>query len=287
MPINVKLPANPALEVIACPYCHSSAQQPWADELGFRAVRCTDCRLIYCSPRPALASIDAAVRTGSHGEEAGRLDVTARRIDSKVAFYQRVLGEMFDDVWRRPQPISWLDVGAGYGEVLEAITALAPKGSHIEGLEPMAPKAGKARARGLNITEDYLKPDHALVDYISAVDVFSHIPDFCEFLADVKAVLKPQGELFLETGNLADVVDRKDFPGELGLPDHLVFAGEKHLIGFLDRAGFEVLRIRRRRIDGMLNMLKNIAKILLGRPAQLGIPYTSRYRQIQLRARLR
>lgn len=287
MPNNVKLPASPALEVIACPYCDSSAQLAWAEELGFKAVRCADCGLIYCSPRPALSTIDSAVRTGSHGEEAGRLDVTARRIDSKVAFYQRVLGEMFDDVWQRPQPITWLDVGAGYGEVLEAVAALAPEGSQVEGLEPMAPKADKARGRGLNITEDYLKPDHAQVDYISAVDVFSHIPDFSEFLADVRAVLKPHGELFLETGNLADLIDRKDFPGELGLPDHLVFAGEKHLVGFLEQAGFEVLRIRRRRIDGILNMLKNIAKKLLGRPAQLGIPYTSRYRQIQVRARMR
>ena len=49
----------------------------------------------------------------------------------------------------------------------------------------------------------------------------------------------------METGNLADLDRREDFPGELGLPDHLTFAGEAHLLGFLERAGFELVRIER------------------------------------------
>jgi cyclopropane fatty-acyl-phospholipid synthase-like methyltransferase len=144
-----------------------------------------------------------------------------------------------------------------------------------------------ARARGLSVTEAYLSPSHSKVDYISAIDVFSHIPDFRGFLSDVRQVLNQHGELFLETGNLADVQDRKDFPSELGLPDHLVFAGERHLSGFLKQAGFDVRCIRRRRIDGFTTLLKNGAKKLLGRPAQLTVPYLSKYRQIQIRARLR
>ena len=275
------------LETISCPYCGSSHHKPWAQELGFVAARCNDCSLLYCNPRPAAGLIDAAVRTGSHGPQAQGLVVTARRIDGKVAMYRRVFEEMFDDLWRAGRPISWLDVGAGYGEVLEAVAALAPAGSSVVGLEPMHPKAAKARERGLTVVEDYLRPGRAKVQVISVVDVFSHIPDFGAFLCDVLATLEPGGELFVETGNLADLDRRDQFPGELGLPDHLVFAGEKHLLGFLDRAGFDVVRIRRWRIDSMTNLAKNVAKKLLGRPAVFGIPYTSKYRQIQVRARLR
>ena len=278
---------NARLESILCPYCGSSRHHAWAEELGFAAARCDDCALIFCNPRPALALIESAVRTGAHGAEAQGLVVTARRIDSKVARYRRVFGEMFDDIWRSGRPVSWLDVGAGYGEVLEAVTGLAPDGSSIVGLEPMHPKAQQARARGLTITEDYLRPGQPKVEIISVVDVFSHIPDFDAFLADVRAVLEPGGELFVETGNLADLDRRAEFPGELGLPDHLVFAGEKHLLGYLDRAGFEIVRIRRRRIDGLVNLAKNVVKKIIGRPAALGVPYTSKYRQLQVRARLR
>jgi SAM-dependent methyltransferase len=277
----------PILETIACPYCASSRHHAWAQELGFTTVRCADCGLLYCNPRPAAAFIDAAVRTGAHGPEAQGLVVTARRIAGKVARYHRVFSEMFDDLWSAGRPISWLDVGAGYGEVLEAVNALAPAGSRICGLEPMHPKAVKARERGLTIVEDYLRPGQPKVQVISVVDVFSHIPDFGAFLGDVCAVLEPGGELYVETGNLADLATRDEFPGELGLPDHLVFAGEKHLLGYLDRAGFDIVRIRRWRIDGIANLAKNIAKKVLGRPAAFGVPYTSKYRQIQVRARLR
>lgn len=275
------------LETVACPYCHSERHQPWASEIGYTAVRCQDCALLFCNPRPSLNAIDSAVRTGAHGEEAHSLNVTSRRINSKVDQYRRIFATLFDDVWRREQPIKWLDIGAGYGEVLEAVGSLAPVGSHIEGLEPMKPKAAQARARGLKITEDYLRPEHPKVDIVSAVDVFSHVPSFDRFLVDVRNVLNPGGELFIETGNLADLDRREDFPGELGLPDHLVFAGEKQLLGYLDQAGFDLVRIHRRRIDGLANLAKNLAKKLIGRPAAFGLPYTSKYRQLLVRARLR
>lgn len=275
------------LETIACPYCGSLRHRRWALERGFTTVRCDACGLLFCNPRPVAALIDTAVRTGAHGPEADGLVVSARRVSAKVARYRRVFAEMFDDLWSGHRPVSWLDVGAGYGEILEAVTSLAPPGSTIRGLEPMHPKAVKARERGLTVAEDYLRPGQPRAQVISVVDVFSHVPDFGAFLGDVRAVLEPCGELFIETGNLADLRTREEFPGELGLPDHLVFAGEKHVVGFLDRAGFDVVRLRRWRIDGIVNLAKNVAKKLLGRPAAFRIPYTSAYRQIQVRARLR
>jgi SAM-dependent methyltransferase len=278
---------SPALETIPCPYCSSLDHTPWAQELGFTAVRCDGCGLLYCNPRPVLGHIDAAVRSGAHGPEAQGLVVMSRRLPQKVAMYRGVLGDLFGDLWRAGQPVNWLDVGAGYGEVLEAVTVLAPPGSRIAGMEPMAPKARAARERGLTIHEDYLRPGQDKVQVISVVDVYSHIPNFDAFLADVRAVLQPGGELYVETGNLADLQRRDDFPGELGLPDHLVFAGEKHLLGHLNRAGFDVVRIRRVRVDGLVNLAKNLVKKLIGRPAGLGLPYTSKYRQLQVRARLR
>jgi len=274
-------------EAIACPYCGAHEFAAWADERGFTAVRCKACALIYVNPRPTLGSIDAAVRTGAHGDEAQGLSVVSRRVEAKVARYEKIFSQLFDDVWRSGKPISWLDVGAGYGEVIEAVARLAPAGSRIEGLEPMKPKATEARARGLVITEDYLRPTHSKVAFVSVVDVFSHIPSFGEFLSDVRSVLEPGGEIFVETGNLADLERREDFPGELGLPDHLVFAGESHLRGYLERAGFEIVRIEATRIDDVTNLLKNIVKKLLGRPVTIGMPYSSKYRQLLIRARLR
>jgi SAM-dependent methyltransferase len=275
------------MDTVSCPYCGEKKYVAWAEELGFRAVRCKECALIYVNPRPNLATISTAVKTGAHGEGAQHLNVKSRRISSKVLFYHKVFERIFDDIWNRNQPISWLDVGAGYGEVLEAVSRLAPVGSNIEGLEPMKPKAEQARSRGLKITEDYLRPTHPKVGFVSSVNVFSHIPNFGEFLRDVKNVLEPRGEVFIETGNLADLNTRNEFPGELGLPDHLVFAGESQLCGYLERAGFEIIRVEKLRDDGLENLAKNIVKKIIGRPSTLRLPYTSSYRQLLVRARLR
>jgi hypothetical protein len=124
------------------------------------------------------------------------------------------------------------------------------------------------------------------VDFISIVDVFSHIPAFDGFFAIVRSVLNPHGELFLETGNLADLDQQNDFPGDLGLPDHLVFAGEKQFGMFLSRAGFEITAIDRVPIDSFVYFTKSIVKRMLGRPTSVRLPYTSKFRSIRLRARL-
>lgn len=275
------------LESIACPYCRGTKDALWAEERGFRVVRCASCNLIYVNPRPSLGAIELAVRTGAHGAAAPGLEVTARRIPGKVRRYEKVLAGLFSDLWAGTTPIAWLDVGAGYGELLEAVSKLAPPGSRLEGLEPMRPKALAARQRGLTVIEDYLRPTHPKVQVISFVDVFSHVPDFRAFLADVRAVLEPGGEIFMETGNLADMEDRRQFPDELGVPDHLVFAGEEQLRGYLEDAGFEIAGVVRHRIDGAVNFAKIIVKKILGRPAHLRLPYTSRYRQLLIRARSR
>jgi len=274
------------VETIPCPNCSSVNYHSWATELGFNAVRCADCALIYVNPRPRQELISNAVRTGAHGEEASGLVVVAKHVPRRVGRYHRLLGRLFADVWSGGDPISWLDVGAGYGEVVEAVNKLAPSGSRVEGLEPMQPKARNAVSRGLNVHESYLRPGHSKVRFVSVVDVFSHIPDFNSFLADVRSVLLSGGELFLETGNLADLGDRDDFPGELGLPDHLVFAGERQIRNYLNKAGFEIVRIERMRVDGMLYFAKNIAKKILGRPVILALPYSSKYRQLLIRARV-
>lgn len=278
--------ASVSLDYVCCPNCASNECLDWAEEKGFTVVRCVTCQLLYVNPRPVADAIDAAVTTGVHAN-VGNLDVRSQRIPRKIRSYRRILRRLFGSVWKVGRPIVWLDVGAGYGEIMEAVAGLAPAGSQILGVEPMEAKAKQAIARGLQLTHGYLKSDHVPVDFVSLVDVFSHIPQFADFLIAVRDVLKPGGELFIETGNLADIEHRLHFPGELGLPDHLVFAGERQIRNFLERGGFEVLELDRLRIDGVAYFAKNIIKAFIGRSVRIRLPYTSRYRRLLIRARKR
>ena len=272
---------------INCPYCGSSSRFPWASEGSFTAYRCSSCNFLYVNPIPSEKESLNSVVSGIHSPESGGGNAIARRIPGKVRQYRSLFKITFSDVWDKKIPISWLDVGCGYGEILEAVQSLAAANSIVEGLEPMVPKAIFAKKSGLIVNNCFLDQLEKRYQFVSCIHVFSHIPDFRSFLEQLKAVLEPHGELFLETGNAADLASRNEVPSELDLPDHLTFAGLRHLIGFLTDANFEILSVSFLRRDGFRNFLKNIVKRLLGRPVALRIPYTSQHRAIRIRAKLK
>jgi SAM-dependent methyltransferase len=255
---------------------------------GFTGVRCGGCGIIYVTPRPSSEFVTAGVETGVHQELSGERSVVGHRAEWKVRRYRQVFGDMFDDVWRAGQPVRWLDVGAGFGEVVEVIRGLAPSGSVVEGIEPMGPKARAAQAAGIPVREGYLELGQAEpYDFISLIHVFSHLPDFRPLLFTIRDSLTASGELYLETGNIADLSDASEVPTELDLPDHLVFAGESHVRGYLEEAGFEILALEHGRGDTWLNLAKGIAKRAMGRRVALVWPGTSRYRALRIRAKRR
>ena len=275
------------VENINCPYCDVSKSVPWVNENGFIAVKCTNCGLVYVNPRPIQNLIREAVETGIHTNVDHGRTVINRRVNAKVAHYKKILSSMFKNVWKSSGEISWLDVGAGYGELVEAVSDLAPKGSRIEGIEPMKPKADHAQQRGLVVRNIFLGDVKEKYNFISLVNVFSHISDFRNFLEVIKTVLTENGEFFIETGNIGDLISSHEVPGELDLPDHLVFAGEHHMKGYLSEAGFSIIDIKYERRDGFINFLKNIIKKIIGRHVSLSIPYTSLYRSVMIRAQLK
>lgn len=272
--------------MIPCPLCRADRHQPWGKENGFACVRCDACGILYVNPRPVSDHIDRAVQLGVHAEEQAGLNVIGTRAAWKVRTFQRVLHRMFPEFREGGAPIRWLDVGAGFGEFVEAVASVAPRGSVCEGIEPMIPKTEAAQKRGLPIRAVYMQDINETFDFVSLIDVFSHIPDFHAFLEDTKKLLKPGGEIFIKTGNAAELPSRSQFPGPLTLPDHLVFAGERHLERYLRGAHFQVTQIRRERLDGVRYSLRNAAKWALRRPVHLSIPYTSPTRVLYMRAKL-
>lgn len=277
---------NVELEEVPCPFCTSTTHAHWASENGFSAVRCHECGLVYVNPRPRQDLIDEAVKTGHHKEVEGGYTVITKRNPSKVQSYRKVFAEVLKDVWSLEKPVTILDVGAGYGEVVEALASLATAGSRVEGIEPMTPKVEAAQELGLAVREAYTSDVTEQYDYVTLINILSHIPDFREFLNELKSVIKPGGELIIETGNIAELDNASAVPSELNLPDHLVFAGEKHCVGFLTDAGFEIISVRRERRDGFVRFAKTIVKKAMGRKIHLQLPYQSSYRTLFVRAKL-
>ena len=267
-----------------CPCCSGQERSLWASEAGHDVVRCQTCSLLYVYPMPDPTVVDSAVKTGLQRLGAATVNVRSRRIPSKVNHYKRRLQPMLQDVIIQNSPVTWVDVGCGYGEFMEALKSLLPAGSRIIGIEPMTHKAEAARARGLDVVNDYLGANQFEADFISNIDVFSHIPDYRGFLSVVASNLRPDGQVIIETGNTADIGPRDQAPNELGLPDHLVFSGRSTMKRYFESAGFQIMHVTEERFDTLLQMTKNLAKLILGRPSYVRLPYTSAYRQVIYRA---
>ncbi len=272
------------VEIINCPFCRENNAEHWAEECGWKTVRCRDCGYLYVNPRPSVQIRNDATELGVHAS-GDDLDISERRIGKKVDLYRKALQSLYADVWLVNQPITWLDIGAGYGEMVEAVKSLAHPNSRVLGLEPMQPKVTAARALGIEMISGYIDENTPKCRFASAINIFSHIYDFDDFLLKVRCILEDGGELLIETGDMGNVQERDQFPGELGLPDHVAFASERHMTGFLERNGFEIVAVQSLRVDGLLFSAKGLVKKILGRSTVLSLPFSSPYRSIRIRAR--
>ena len=271
------------LVYVSCPGCGSDDARPWATENGYSAGKCTSCGLVYVNPRPGDELINEANKVGVHKGDEQALVVTTRRKPGKVRYYTPIIGDFFSADFTAP--IRWLDVGAGYGEVIEAVIAAAPVGSEVLGLEPMAPKVAAARKLGLPVDDRQLDEVGSDFDVISLINVYSHIPDFKQFASTLVEKLKPGGVLFIETGNGGALANRSDYPDQLFLPDHLVFSSVPQMERILSDVGLVLERFEERAIDNLLWSAKVTVRALLKGKIALHIPRTSPFRTVFYKAR--
>lgn len=268
-----------------CPYCDADDAAPWGQENGWTAVKCAQCGIVYLNPRPRPSEITSSTRMGLHRTEAGSLDVREKFRQSRVGKLRRRVLEQFDTDELAQRPIKWLDVGAGFGELVMALMPITHPASTVDGVEPCRHKVERARSLGLPVCLRTLgEVEAGRYDYVSLINVFSHVPDPREFVSEVITKLGPGGELLLVTGNGGDI-DVADYPQRLQLPDHLVFAGQKHVVSILEGAGLSVVSVKDYRTSRPRPALAEHAERLLSRALQRRVGHSGAFRSLWVRAR--
>lgn len=228
------------LENVQCYNCGNDSTTCFAKENGFELVKCTHCGLLYVNPRPNADEIEQAHKLGQH-RGAELIRTTGYYDFSKVSSYTQTLKEIFRDgsILKGKR---WLDIGCGYGEFLEALNKFSSNDVIAQGVEPNFKKAAAARKNGLNVDYFDLSEHQKKYDYISMLNVYSHLPDPPAIIDEWKKLLLPGGQLILETGETADL-SCEQHPQPFYLPDHLSFASEKIVANILERTGFDVLGV--------------------------------------------
>lgn len=247
---------------MVCYNCHVEDHTWYANENGYTLVKCQNCGLLYVENPPNPDVINEAHTQGLHaGEEV--LDVTGKFSKGGLRNNMSLLAEFFKD----PLELrgSWLDIGCGHGELMSALKAYTESQLNVVGSEPNVFKQESARSRGLNVSfiEDLSAHDKQY-EFISLMNVYSHLPDPPAFLRTLRAMLVDGGKFLIQTGDTANLTAEEHYR-PFHLPDHLSFASESIVTGILERSGFKVVAIRKYPYMklGPIELAEELAKIAL------------------------
>jgi len=229
------------MKISKCYSCSSEQHNFYAEENGYSLVKCDVCGLLFVENRPDDNEIVEAIKQGKH-PGVKELDVTGRYNPLKISNYIKVLEELYNKDLGGIK--TWLDIGCGHGEFIMAIQKYSHGRISARGSEPNVHKQESARERGLDVGFFDIESHEEKYDAISLLNVYSHLPDPPMFLELLKKLLKPGGELILQTGDAADL-SVKDIPKPFLLPGHLSFASEKIVTGILERLGFDIIKVNK------------------------------------------
>lgn len=244
---------------VVCYNCVSKEHVFYYEENSFTLVKCVSCGLLFVNNRPGDTEISQAHKQGKHKglqalEVTGEFDTNRR--------YDLVLNDLYKDGFGNIK--TWLDVGCGHGEFIEAVTEYGDGKLNVVGSEPNVHKQDSARKRGLNVNYFDLETHDTKYDVISLLNVYSHLPDPPAFLLMLKNLLNPNGELILQTGDTANLSAKMHYK-PFSLPDHLSFVSEDILVSILERIGFEIISIIKYRIvrTDFISIAKEMVKLFL------------------------
>jgi 2-polyprenyl-3-methyl-5-hydroxy-6-metoxy-1,4-benzoquinol methylase len=140
-----------------------------------------------------------------------------------------------------------LEIGPGYGELMELLAASGYRSLHAVDLSPeVAERCNQIVAGSTAVVEDttaYLRGQHAAFDCVTMFQVLEHVPkaEVLPLLSAIRQALRPGGRLLIEVPNMANPV--------IGL--NVRYADFTHEVGFtelslryvLAMAGFATPRI--------------------------------------------
>lgn len=195
------------MEHVHCNLCGADMPRPWLEVTDrfsgepFHLVICSQCGLIYLSPRPTTDEISA-----HYPDEYEAYQLDAEAMSMTQAWHSNRMWGMQTKFLNKHHslPGRLLDIGCATGEFLNTARQV---GWEVYGLEMIAEYAQRARDRfNLDVIRGTLEsvelPDNTY-DAITMWDVLEHLPDPRYALDQCHRLLKPNGILVFSIPNLS------------------------------------------------------------------------------------
>jgi SAM-dependent methyltransferase len=262
-----------------CPVCSGVASplRAYGDRgvdlfAGRRIDRCDACGLGFATPMPSEQDLAAYYESssyelthGARGHHRSPWALGVARARSQVELVTRWSGA----------PASWLDVGAGYGFLLDEARRL---GAHrTVGVELTPERVAELTVRGHGVVASVDEAEGPFA-VVSMSHMLEHVPDPCSTLAAVNKKLAPQGTLLCEVPNKPDLDQpAADTP-------HVLFFVAEALTTAMRAAGLEPVAVRTCGIQVRRSSLRNKVRGRLGGVASRRWPAAPRVVVRQLHA---
>lgn len=257
-----------------CPAC-AGPGRPWATVRDrhygnpgtWPIAECKSCAARYLDPMPSPEELGAFYPDDYYSHQS--ITTTSASLKSRVRSVVLPIRTGEPDL-RSPGRV--LDLGCGSGWMLERYREA---GWDVVGVEYSASACDAGRSKGLtmhcgSLTDAALPA--ASFDYIRSNHSFEHLTNPVETLAEISRLLEPGGTLFLGVPDTMGLTARL-FGAEwfyVGAPVHTINYNRLNLAALLDRAGFDVQRVRANsNHGGTVGSLQSWIAAKLGRNANL------------------
>lgn len=246
------------IEVTHCSVCDSTAVQPLyrPRRSPGPVVRCCNCGFVYISPIEDTHALiaEGPVLRGKHAAMLNSTDLNdlkdsweAQHLAAKEFELPAIKLNAHDALTRIgyyiQAPGRLLDFGCGWGFFLAEVRAY---GWEPYGLDPLPACAIYARVKaGATVVSDVLRPGifpEASFAVITSFQVFEHLPNPNETLAQLVRLLRPGGVILIEVPNIRHwtvrVMGKKH---RHYVQDHLNFFSRQTLGKLMERHGLQVV----------------------------------------------
>jgi 2-polyprenyl-3-methyl-5-hydroxy-6-metoxy-1,4-benzoquinol methylase len=249
--LSPRVAENVTRHHIPCNLCGSEGRTPYCPENGKGLVQCTNCGLVYVSPRPDANELYALYgetyfRNDDNGT-VGYHNYIADERNIRKTFNRRL--NMLHRFIQPGQNRKLLDVGCAAGFFVDEA---ARRGWSVEGLdvsgfavEYVKNTYGHQAYNTSLLDADHLEPD--TYSMVTMWDVIEHVPDPKANINRAADLLHSGGVFALITPDVGSLVARitgKQWIGYKLSEEHVYYFSTQTLSRMLNEAGFDVIDIR-------------------------------------------
>ena len=235
------------MKVHFSPFYEQDAPSDWLWNVnGFDIVRCARSGLVYLANPPSDSELEQFYSVEYFEGEQSRQGYASYEADENTL--RRNARSMLDHVLdHSPARDSLVDYGGAYGYFLDEAMPHFASATGIELNEQVA-DVGRNRFNLAISTDASAVLQPGSVDVITMWDVIEHLKHPRTALAECGWALRPDGRLFLTTGDIGSPLARA--MGRrwrlINPPQHITYFSKQTISELLEAVGFEVIEITRR-----------------------------------------